>query len=146
MSSLSTAYICEGGVLEDLCDLFRRTLKTEPAKMKVMEFLRECAISPAPLNYRVLSITGLSDLLNAEYAKEGDPFTLFRESLKKLNRDTILLVQVKELRWSPTKRDQISIDGKTFHVSDIDMETTIRLQKEHLPPGRPQGRFVIAKI
>jgi len=146
MSSLATAYICEGGVIEDLCDLFRRTLKTEPVKMKVMEFLRESATSPTPLNYRVLGITGLSDLLNAEYAKEGDPFTLFRESLKKLNRDTTLLVQVKELGWSPTRRDQISIDGKTFHVSDIDMETTVRIQNEHLPRGRARGRFVIAKI
>lgn len=150
MSSIATAYICEEGALDDLLSLFRRTKKAEPVKMKVLEFMRIANRSAQKIKYDILLITGLSDLIKSEYA-DANPFMMFRESLRNLSRDTTLLIRVESLKWSPTKQGEVTIDGVVMGVSEIDIETTLRLQTEHLGTGKnrrkkTRDKFVIARL
>jgi len=149
MSSVATAYICEEDALEDLTNLFASTKKAEPTRLKILEFMREAHQSATRLNYNLLIITGLSELLESKYT-DADPLTLFKESLRNLSRDTILLIKVKSLKWTPTKQGEISIDGRTMKISEIDYETTMNLQKEHIRTSRGRRRrkdnFVIARL
>jgi len=149
MSSATTAYICEEDALEDLTNLFKSTKKSEPVKLRILEFMREAHQSETRLNYDILVITGLSDLLESKYT-DADPITLLKESLRNLSRDTTLLIQVKSLSWTPTKRGEITIDGTTIKISEIDYETTMNLQKEHIRTSRGrrkrQDNFVIVRL
>ena len=149
MSTIATAYICEEGAVEPLINLFRNT-KGEPVKMKVLQFIRKANQSPTKINHPILLITGLSGLINSEY-KDANPFMMFREALRKLSRDTTLMIQVESLMWSPTKQGEVSIDGVTMGVSEIDIDTTLRLQTEHLGTGKSRRKnirdnFVIARL
>lgn len=150
MSSLMTAYICGEGALDELVTLFKRTQRVEPVRMRILEFMREAAASPTRLRYGILIISGLSKLLKAEYIGDEDPIALFKEALRNLSRETTLLVQVGDVRWSPGKRNQITIDGHPMPVSDIDIETTMKLKTEYLRGGRRRDRnsedFVIVKL
>jgi hypothetical protein len=141
MSSLATAYICEEKALDDLANLFAKSLKTHPTRKKILEFMREAAKAPNRTPYGILILTGLSDLINTKYCNSNIALSLFKESLKKVSRDTILLVQVKNVEWSPTARHQVSIDRKIVPVSDLDLETTLRLQRQ-----QKIRNFIIAKI
>lgn len=149
MSSLVTAYICEEDALNELIQIFKKTEKTAPVKKKILEFMREAASSPARLNYGILVITGLSELLKAPYGGE-DTIPRFREALRNLSRETTLLVQVREVKWMPAKRSQITVDGVIIHVSDIDVDTTLKLEKEYIGTDKKRGnrneRFVIVKL
>jgi len=149
MSSVATAYICEEDALEDLTNLFTSTKKTEPIILKILEFMREAHQSATRLNYDFLLITGLTELLKSKYT-DADPLTLFKESLRKLSRDTTLLIKVKSLKWTPTKQGEITIDGRTMKISEIDYETTMNLQKEHIRTSKGrrkrQDNFVIARL
>lgn len=149
MSSIATAYICEEEALEDLTNLFKSTKKTEPVRRKILEFMREAHQSENRLSYDILILTGLSDLLESKYT-DADPITLLKESLRNLSRDTILLIQVRTLRWTPTRRGEITVDGKPMKISDIDYETTMKLQKEHIRTGggrrKRRDNFVIARL
>jgi len=113
MSSIATAYICEEEALEDLTKLFNSIKKTEPVRRKILEFMREAHQSENRLSYDILIITGLSDLLESKYT-DADPITLLKECLRKLSRDTILLIQVRSLGWTPTKRGEITVDGRSI--------------------------------
>ena len=150
MSSVATAYFCEEGAVEALIDLFRKTQKAEPVKMKVLEFMRKANRSPQKIRYNILLITGLSDLVKSEYA-DANPFMMFRESLRNLSRGTTLIIQVESLKWSPTKQGEVTIDGVAMGVSEIDIDTTMRLQTEHLGTGKSRRKntrdnFVIARL
>ena len=118
--------------------------------MKILEFMREAAASPRRLNYKVLIITGLGDLLKPEYTDTDTSVSLFREALRNLSRDTTLLVQVRELHWSSGRRNQVNIDDTTLHISDIDIETTLKLQTEYLQKekkyGKQRDNFIIVKL
>ena len=149
MSSLATAYICEEEAAEDLAELFGKINKVTPVRMKVLEFMRRAFSSPKRIHHDVLLISGLSDLLTSKYV-DANPLMLFRESLRNLSRDTTLLIQVRNLKWSPTDRGHVDVDGVPFHVSDLDIETTTKLQEEHLGTGKGRKKrkdnFIIAHL
>jgi len=149
MSSVATAYICEDEALEDLVRLLRSMKRSDPVTMKILEFLRKAHRSEAKLEYNFLIITGLSDLLASKYT-DIDPLPLLKEALRKLTRDAALIIPVKSLRWAPTRRHEITVDGRTVKISEIDYETTMNLQKEHVRTGRGRRKrkdnFVIARL
>ena len=148
MSSLITAYICEEDIVEEVIKLFKRTLKVEPKRMKILEFMREAAASTEPLKYPLLIIEGLSELLTSKYSEPEVATTLLRETIRKLSRDSNTIIKVKKLRWTPGKRDQIQINGTTLKVSEIDIQTTMTLRREHLGKRQKKKRdnFIIIKI
>jgi hypothetical protein len=143
MSSIATVYFCEEAALEDLASLFKRTTKSEPHRVKIVQFMRESTQSETRLKDDILILTGLSVLLHSKYA-QMDPLTLLRESLRNLSRDTIVLIEVQSLKWSPTKRSEINIDGKILKVASIDYETTMRIRNGNLQ--RKRDNFVIARL
>jgi len=149
MSSIATAYICEEDALEDLVRLLRRLKRSEPVKRRVIEFLREAYMSEGKLEYEFLIITGLSHLL-ASNQGGTDPVPLLKEALRKLRRDATILIPVNRLRWAPTRRHEITVDDRTIKISEIDYETTMNLQTEHVRTGRGRSNrrdnFVIARL
>jgi hypothetical protein len=150
MSSLATAYICEEEAIDALASLFKRIQKAEPVRMRILEFMREAANSSTRLRYGILIVSGLSQLLKSKYVGEEDPITLFKEALRNLSRETTLLIQVRSIEWKPGRRSQITIDGIPMPVSDIDIETTIKLRTEYFKPetrrGKRRENFVIVKL
>jgi len=149
MSSLATAYICEEEAAEDLAELLAKIKKATPVRMKILEFMRKAHRSPTRIHHDILLISGLSDLITSKYL-DANPLMLFRESLRNLSRDTVLIIQVRNLKWSPTNRGHIDLDGIPFHISDLDIETTTQLQEEHLRTGKGRKKrkdnFVIAHL
>jgi hypothetical protein len=95
--------------------------------------MEDTTSSSSNINYSIFHLTGLSDISDSKYSKAGLVTVLFQESLKKLGEDTIPLVQVKELKWSPAKWHQETIDGKPMAFSGLDTEMTLKLQTEYIP-------------
>lgn len=83
------------------------------------------------LHYNLLVIKGLSTLLNTPYCTSEVAIALLRESLIKISRDTTLLIQVDKVEWSSAISRQITIDNVPLPVSSLDIEATLRLQREH---------------
>ena len=131
MSSIATAYFCEEEALQLLTQLFARSLQTKPEEKKIIEFMREVAQAPHRLHYDLLIIKGLSNLLKTPYCTHEVAIALLRESLKSISRDTTLLIQVKRVEWTPAANRQITIDDIPFTVSSLDIQATLRLQREH---------------
>jgi len=149
MSSIATAYICEEEALEDLVRLLRKMKRSEPVSLNILEFLRLAHRSVGRLEYDFLVITGLSPLLASNYT-DIDPIPLLKEALRKLSRDATILIPVNRLRWAPTRRHEITVDNRTIKISEIDYETTMNLQNEHVRTARGRGKrrdnFVIARL
>lgn len=140
MSSLVTAYFCEPEPLDALTRLFAKALKVEPEERKIIEFMRKAA---ATGRYRceLLILKGLSKLLNSEYCDNGTVISLLRESLKKVNREGYVLIEVKKATWAPSSRHEITIDGVKIPVADLDINRTLQLQEDY-----DIKNFIIAKI
>ena len=84
-------------------------------------------------------------ILNSTHTKDADPVPLLRTALRSLSRDTILLIHADRLEWSPTNRTEITVDGKTIHVSEIDLTGTTTLQtriKLGTTRGRRKDKFI----
>lgn len=149
MSTVATVYLCEEEAAEELLAMFTRPSKVEPRRLKALQLFREAHRATSHLDYPLLVVEGLSELLASRYS-DADPWVLLRESLRKVSRDALIIITVKELKWSPTKQGEVQIDGNRVNVSEIDLETTLNLQAEHLGTG--QGRkkrrdnFVIARL
>lgn len=146
MSSLATAYFCGEDVLDDLLVLFRGQ---KPVYRTVLGFMREASQVKGRLEYGLLVVTGLSGLLSSQY-DDSDPIVLLKESLRKLSRDTVLVLPVDSVEWSPTKRGRVVLDGVAIKVSEIDLDTTLRV-REHLGIGEGRkkdrlGELVIARM
>jgi hypothetical protein len=135
MSSLATAYICESKALQELIELFTKSLKTEPAEWRILEFMRLAAASPNRLKVPFVVLVGLSRLLASEYTDAQLAINLLKECLRKVGRETILLIGVEKLSWSPASRGQILLEGIRVPVSSIDVEDTLKLQKEYSLKG-----------
>jgi hypothetical protein len=56
---------------------------------------------------------------------------LLREGLRKIGRETTLLIEAKKVSWSPTSRSEVVLDGIRLPVSSIEIEDTLRLQGEY---------------
>jgi len=149
MSTVATVYLCEEEAAEDLLALFAKSKKVAPQRVKALQLFREAHRSANRLDYDFLVVEGLSELLSSGYT-DADPWVLLRESLRKVSRDALIMIMVKELRWSPTKMSEISVDGRQENVSEIDLETTVNLQTEHLATGKGRKKrkdnFVIARL
>jgi hypothetical protein len=139
MSTLATAILAEDDALEELTRLHERTLKTKAERMKIIEFMRKAAHATTKLSPKLLVITGLPYIINSPYTEDTDPIPLLRASLRNLSRDTTLLIQIDKLDWNPTSHTTVTIEGKPFPVSEIDIQGTLTL-KEHIKLGATRGR------
>jgi hypothetical protein len=139
MSTLATAILAEYDALQELTKLYEDALHAKAEKMRVIEFMRVAAQSPVKLNPTILVITGLPSLLNSPYTEDADPVPLLRTALRNLSRETTLLIHVDKLDWSPSNRTTVTIDGKTLHISEIDLTGTTILQTR-IKLGTTRGR------
>jgi hypothetical protein len=145
MSTLATAILAEYDALQELIKLHEDSLHAKAERMKVIEFMRAAAQSPVKLNPTILVLTGLPSLLNSPYTEDADPIPLLRTALRNLSRETTLLIHVDRLEWSPTNRTTVTVDGKTLHVSEIDITGTTTLQtriKLGTTRGRRKDKFI----
>jgi hypothetical protein len=131
MSSLTTAYLCEPEALQSLTELFARSLKAKPEEWRIIEFMRCAVASPNRIKIPFLVLKGLSRLLASEYADPQLAINLLRECLRKVSRETLLLIEAKKLAWNPTNRGEVLLDGVRLPVSSIDVEDTLKLQEEY---------------
>jgi len=131
MSSLATAYFCEPEALQGLTQLFAQSLGAKPEERRILDFMRHARVSTSKIKAPLLVIRGLSSLLTGEY---GDPhlaIDLFRECLRKVSRETLLLIEAKKISWTPASRGEITLNGIKLPVSSIDVEDTLKIQEEY---------------
>jgi hypothetical protein len=141
MSSLATAYFCESEALQALTQLFAKSLKTKPEERRILDFMRYAAASPNRIKAPFLVLRGLSSLLTSEYADPQLAINLFRESLRKVSRETLLLIEAKKVSWNPTSRSEVTLNGVRLPVSSIDVEETLKLQEEYSLRGFVKARL-----
>jgi len=137
MSTLTAAIFAEQDALQELTKLYEDTLHAKAERMKIIEFMR--AAQSNKLNPIMLVLTGLPSLLNSLYTEDADPVPLLRTALRSLSRDTILLIHADRLEWSPTNRTEITVDGRTIPISEIDLTGTTTL-KTRIKIGTTRGR------
>ena len=131
MSSLATAYFCEPEALQSLAQLFARSLKAKPEERTILDFMRYAAASPNRIKAPLLVLRGLSSLLASEYAEPQLAVNLLRESLRKVSRDSLLLIEVGKVAWTPTSRGEVTVDEIRIPVSSLEIENTLKLQEEY---------------
>ena len=73
------------------------------------------------------------------HTKDTEPIPLLLTAIRRLSRDTILLIHADKLQWSPSSRTTITVDGATIPVSDIDIPGTTAL-KSRIKLGTARGR------
>lgn len=130
MSSLGTAFFCEPEALQGLMQIFARSSKAKPEERRILEFLRYAVASPGRIRAPLLVVRGLGSLIASEYTEPRMAVNLLREGLRKVGRETLLLIEAKKVSWSPTSRGEIVLDGVRLPVSSIEVEDTLRLQEE----------------
>ncbi len=131
MSSLVTVYFCDSEALKSLAQLFEKSLKAEREERRILDFMRYSMASPGRIKAPLLVVKGLDSLLTGEYVDPRLALDLLRVCLKKVGRDTLLLIEAKRVDWTPTNRGEVVLDGVRLPVSSIDVEDTLRLQEEY---------------
>ncbi len=131
MSSLNTIYLCEPEALDRLVKLFAQGLDAEPEDHPVIDLMRTAAASPNRLSIKLLIIRGLTPLLTGPYTDPQTAITLFKEALRKVSRDAIILVEVNKVAWNPTNRSGVTIDGITLPIESLDLEQTLKHQADY---------------
>ena len=148
MSSLTTAFLAEDDALKELTSFWERAKSEKATHMKIIEYLRRIIKTKEKLSPPILVITGLPTLLKSPLIGDTDPINRLRISLRKVSRDTTILIQVEELTWNPAQRNTVSIQGHNIHVSQILTEDTYRLN-EHIKigvRGKRRDKYVKIKI
>jgi hypothetical protein len=131
MSSLGTAFFCEPEALQTLTQLFAKSLGVKTEELRILEFLRYAAASPGRIRATLLVLRGLSPFIASAYTEPRMAINLLREGLRKIGRETTLLIEAKKVSWSPTSRSDVVLDGIRLPVSSIEVEDTLRLQGEY---------------
>jgi len=73
------------------------------------------------------------------HTRDTEPIPLLLTSIRKLSRETILIIHADKLQWSPSNRTAITADGAITPVSEIDIPGTTAL-KSSIKLGTARGR------
>ena len=139
MSTLTSAIFAEFEALNELTKLYEDTLHAKAQKTRIIDFMRQAYHSEARLHPPILVLTGLTRLLESTHTRDTEPIPLLLTSIRKLSRETTLLIHTDKLEWSPSNRTAITADGATIPVSEIDIPATTAL-KNSIKLGTGRGR------
>jgi len=139
MSTLTSAIFAEYEALQELTKLYEDTHRAKAERMRIIEFMRKAYQSDTKLHPTILVITGLPNILDSPHTEDTEPIQLLISAVRKLRRETILLIHADKLEWSPSNRTTIKVDGTTIHVSEIDIHGTTTL-KSRIKFGTRRGR------
>jgi len=139
MSTLTSAIFAEQDALQELTKLYEDTLHAKAERKKIVEFMREAHRSEDKLRPTILVLAGLPRILDSPYTQDAEPIPLLLTAIRKLSRETILLIHADRLEWSPSNRTAITADGRTIPVSEIDIPATTAL-KSSIKLGTGRGR------
>ncbi|MFH2110814.1 MAG: hypothetical protein ABIJ47_06070 [Candidatus Bathyarchaeota archaeon] len=139
MSTLTSAIFAEFEALNELTKLYEDTHHVKAERMRIIEFMRKAYHSETKLHPTILVLTGLPNILDSPHTEDTEPIQLLISSVRKLSRETVLLIYADKLEWSPSSRTTINVDGITIHVSEIDIPGTTAL-KSRIKLGTARGR------
>ena len=116
-------------------------LRTSPRSIFLTDstYLLTCARARNKLEPTILVLTGFPHLLDSPYTEDTELVPLLLSAIRRLSRETILLINCDRLEWSPSNRTSIIVDKKTIHVSEIDIHGTTTL-KTGIKLGTRRGR------
>lgn len=139
MSSLATVFLAEDDALRELTSYWERTTGEKTTRMTIIEYLRATAPPKPKLDTEILVITGLPSLLKQLPTEETDPINHLRAALRNTSRESTVLIQVEDLDWDPIRRDTITLQSHTIHVSEVLTQDTYTL-KDHIKIGATKGK------
>jgi hypothetical protein len=139
MSSLATVFLAEDDALGELTSYWERAKGEKAIKMTLIEYLRATAPPKPKLDAGILVVTGLPSLLKQTPTEETDPINHLRSALRNTSRDSAILIQVEDLEWDPIRRENVTLQGHTVHVSEILTQDTYTL-KDHIKIGATKGK------
>ncbi len=139
MSSLATVFLTEDDALHELTSYWERAKGEKAVRMTIIEYLRATASPKPKLDAGILVVTGLPSLLKQPPTEETDPINHLRVALRNTSRDTAVLIQVEDLEWDPVRREAVTLQGHTIHVSEVLTQDTYTL-KDHIKIGATKGK------
>ena len=125
--SVVRVYFCRPRALRKLADLYSKSLGVSPTIVRPVEAGRMAM--RGKVREGLLVVEGFSSLVSSPRFGMED-WVEVKKALKRLGAYSHVLVEAKELSWSPGDTGHVTVAGRRLPVASIDAEKSVEVARQ----------------